>query len=96
MRLAISIPAIAGGAPPGPPMTLGNMRSLGVQRLIASCLNDACRHTAPIDVSSYPAETEILYFSSHVVCDKRGTPMRVDKATVSKHHHSASYIARYI
>jgi hypothetical protein len=29
--------------PPGPPMTLGNMRHLGVQRLVASCLNDACR-----------------------------------------------------
>ena len=28
--------------PPGPPMTLGNMRELGVQWLIASCLNDAC------------------------------------------------------
>jgi hypothetical protein len=24
------------------PMTLGNMRQLGVQRLIALCLNDAC------------------------------------------------------
>ena len=35
-------------------MTLGNMRELGVQRLIASCLNDACWHTALIDVSSYP------------------------------------------
>jgi hypothetical protein len=34
--------------PPGPAMTLGNMRELGVQRLIASCLNDACRHTALI------------------------------------------------
>jgi hypothetical protein len=30
----------------GPAMTLGNMRQLGVPRLIASCLNDACRHTA--------------------------------------------------
>ena len=29
-----------------------NMRELGVQRLIASCLNDACGHTALIDVSS--------------------------------------------
>jgi hypothetical protein len=27
--------------PPGPPMTLGNMRELGVQNLIAFCLNDA-------------------------------------------------------
>ena len=25
--------------PPGPAMTLGNMRELGVQRLVASCLN---------------------------------------------------------
>jgi hypothetical protein len=37
----------------GPPMTLGNMRALGVQNLIAYCLNDACRHQALIDVSSY-------------------------------------------
>jgi hypothetical protein len=36
-------------------MTLGNMRGLGVRRLIASCLNDACRHTALIDVWSYAA-----------------------------------------
>jgi hypothetical protein len=44
----------------GPPMTLGNMRQLSVQNLIASCLNYACRHTALIDVSSYPAETPVL------------------------------------
>jgi hypothetical protein len=55
---------------PGPPMTLGNMRQLGVKRLIASCLNDACRHTALIDVWSYPDETEVPYFSRHVVCAK--------------------------
>jgi hypothetical protein len=30
--------------PPGEPMTLGNMRHLGVQRLVATCLNDVCRH----------------------------------------------------
>jgi hypothetical protein len=38
--------------PPGPPMTLGNMRHLGVQHLVATCLNDACRHQSLIDVSS--------------------------------------------
>ena len=27
--------------PPGSPMTLGNMRELGVTRLMASCLNGA-------------------------------------------------------
>ena len=31
-------------------MTLGNMRELGVQSLVASCLSDACRHTALIEV----------------------------------------------
>ena len=45
--------------PPGPPMTLGNMRELGVHHLIAFCLNNARRHEAVIDVSSYPAETEV-------------------------------------
>jgi hypothetical protein len=35
-------------------MTLGNMRALGVQRLVASCLIDACRHQGLIDVSGYP------------------------------------------
>jgi hypothetical protein len=35
--------------PTGPPMTLGNMRALGVQRLIASCLKTLAvtqRHAA--------------------------------------------------
>jgi hypothetical protein len=54
----------------GPPMTLGNMRQLGVHRLIASCLNDGCRHVALIDVSSYPAETEVPSFRSRVICAK--------------------------
>jgi hypothetical protein len=35
-------------------MTLGNMRSLGVQRLVAYCLNDTCRHTALIDGMTEP------------------------------------------
>jgi hypothetical protein len=37
--------------PPGPPMTLGNMREQGVHHLIALCLDDTCRHQAIIDVS---------------------------------------------
>jgi hypothetical protein len=38
-------------------MTLGNVRDLGVQHLIAYCLNDARRHSALVDVSSYPADS---------------------------------------
>jgi hypothetical protein len=53
-------------------MTLGNMRALGVQRLIASCLTDARRHTALIDVSSYPADTEVPSFGRRAVCSKCG------------------------
>jgi hypothetical protein len=49
-------------------MTLGNMRQLGVQRLIASCLNDACRHQALIDVSKFADDVEV----SKVVCAKCG------------------------
>ena len=52
-------------------MTLGNMRELGVQNLIASCLNDACRHTALIDVSSYPAETEVPSLGRRAAAAKR-------------------------
>jgi hypothetical protein len=52
---------------PGPPMTLGNMRHLGVQRLVATCLNDACRHQGLIDVSKYPDDAEVPSFASKIV-----------------------------
>jgi hypothetical protein len=58
--------------PAGPPITLGNMRQLGVQNLVASCLNDACRHVALIDVSKYPEDTEVPWFRTRVVCAKCG------------------------
>jgi hypothetical protein len=32
--------------PPGPPMTLGNIREQPVQHLIDYCLKDACHHQA--------------------------------------------------
>jgi hypothetical protein len=50
-------------------MTLGNMRTLGS---IASCLNDACRHQGLIDVSKYPADTEVPWFAAKIVCAKCG------------------------
>jgi hypothetical protein len=39
---------------PRPTETFGNMRKESVHNLLASCLNDACRQQAVIDVSSYP------------------------------------------
>jgi hypothetical protein len=35
-------------------------------------LNDAFRHSALIDVSSYPADTEVPWFRTRVVCAKCG------------------------
>jgi hypothetical protein len=58
--------------PPGPPTTLGNMRQLGVQGLVAYCLRDACRHVGLVDVSSYPADTPVPWFRSPVFCAKCG------------------------
>jgi hypothetical protein len=58
--------------PPGPPMTLGNMRALGVKRLVASCLNPSCRHDGLIDVSKFADDAEVPSFASKVVCAKCG------------------------
>jgi hypothetical protein len=57
---------------PGEPMTLGNIRQLGVQRLVASCLNNACGHQGLIGVSKDPDDTEVPSFASKVVCAKCG------------------------
>jgi hypothetical protein len=62
--------------PAGPGMTLGNMRELGVQNLIASCLNPSCLHEGLIDVSKYPADTEVPSFARKVVCAKCGVRVR--------------------
>ena len=58
---------------PGPPMDLANMRRQGVRNLIAYCLNDACRHQAVIDVSSYPGDMLVPWFRSKVKCAKCGS-----------------------
>jgi hypothetical protein len=58
---------------------LGNMRALGVQNLITSCLNDACRHAALIDVSGYHGDTEVPGLRSWVKygkCGGRNTDVR--------------------
>jgi hypothetical protein len=56
--------------PHGPPMTLGNMRELGMHRLLVSCLNPECRHEALIDVSGYPDDTEVSSFVRRMICSK--------------------------
>jgi hypothetical protein len=56
--------------PPGETMTLGNMRQLGVQRLIACCLNPSCQHEDLIDVSKFADDVEVTSLAQKVVCAK--------------------------
>jgi hypothetical protein len=55
---------------PGPPMTLGTMRELGVQRLLVSCLR--CQHEALLDVSSDWADMTVPSFIPRMKCTKCG------------------------
>jgi hypothetical protein len=59
--------------PPGPPMTLGNMRELGVRGLAVYCLNHACRHQTIISADDYADEIEIPSFSRRMKCSKCGS-----------------------
>ena len=45
-------------------MTLGNMPRLGVQRLVAYCLNRSCRHEGLIDVSKFLDDVEVPSFAT--------------------------------
>jgi hypothetical protein len=81
--------------PPGEPMTLGNMRRLGVQRLVATCLKDACRHQGLIDVSKYPDDTEIPSFAGKAVCAKCGAQGCDDCPCTHRHWRSRSYCIRH-
>jgi hypothetical protein len=58
--------------PAGPPMTLGNMRALGVQRLLISCLNPECLHSTVLDVSHYDADITVPSFTPRMRCSRCG------------------------
>jgi hypothetical protein len=69
----------------GPPMDLANMREQGVRNFVAYCLNDSCRHTAVIDVSSYPGDPLVPWFRSKVKCAKCGVRNdRIDAAELER------------
>jgi hypothetical protein len=66
-------------------MTLGNMRQLGVQRLLATCLIDACRHHGLIDVSKYPDDTEVPWFASKIVCPTADDAAKIKAPVLAKY-----------
>jgi hypothetical protein len=58
--------------PAGSPMTLGNLRELGVHHLIAYCLDDACLHSERIDAWRYSGDVQVQSLSRRAVCGKCG------------------------
>jgi hypothetical protein len=58
--------------PPGPPMTLGNLRELGVRGLNVLCLNPACCHELTFNADDYAGDIEMSWFRSRMVCGKCG------------------------
>jgi hypothetical protein len=58
--------------PVGPPMTLGNMRELGVRGLSIKCLNPKCLHEATVSVDDYADDMRVRDFAKSMVCAKCG------------------------
>ena len=58
--------------PPGPPVTLGNMRANGVPGLNVQCLNPACRHEITFSVDDYADDIEVSWFRPRMICSKCG------------------------
>jgi hypothetical protein len=55
---------------PGPPMTLANMRSLGVRSLAVTC--ELCHHAVRLDVDSYVDDVPVPSFGPRMVCTRCG------------------------
>jgi hypothetical protein len=62
---------------PGPPMTLGSLRQLGVRGLLLICLDAKCRHEATMSVDDYADEIELPSFAPRLVCSKCGGKVEV-------------------
>ena len=56
--------------PPGPPMTLGNMRHNGVRAVIASCR--VCRHSADVVVDPLADDVFVPEVGLWMVCARCG------------------------
>jgi hypothetical protein len=59
--------------PPGDPMTLGNMRELGVRGLAVYCLNPNCLHQTVISADDYADDVAVPWFGQQMVCTACGT-----------------------
>ena len=58
--------------PPGDPMTLGNMRKLGVRGLAVYCINPNCQHQTVISADDYADDVAVPWFGQQMVCTACG------------------------
>src|SRR5258708_956085 len=59
---------------PTKPMTLGNMRSLGVRSLFATCL--ACGSKTEVNIDAWPDDVPVPSFTRHMRCTGCGKSRR--------------------
>jgi hypothetical protein len=61
----------------GTPLTLGKMSALGVRKLLVYCRDNSCGRETLLDVSRYPAGTEIPAFARRLACERCGSGVEV-------------------
>lgn len=54
------------------PMTLANMRALGVRRVEAICENTLCGHTGVVEVDALPGEIPVPDVADRLRCSRCG------------------------
>jgi hypothetical protein len=59
-----------GRAPPGPPMSLANMRQNGVRVVTATC--EACKHAADVNVDALPETVHVPQVARRLRCSSCG------------------------
>jgi hypothetical protein len=59
-----------GRAPPGPPMSLRNMRENGVRAVTATC--EACKHAADVNVDALPETVFVPQAGQRLRCSQCG------------------------
>jgi hypothetical protein len=55
----------------GPPMTLADMRELGVRSLFVTC--SGCHHEADVNMDGQPAHLAVPSFAGRMACSKCGS-----------------------
>jgi hypothetical protein len=63
-------------SPPGPPMTLANMRALGVRSLAVTC--ELCHHEAVLAADAWGDAVPVRDFRPRKACTRCGSPLTGD------------------